>query len=186
MTEAPGKREGLITREDCVLLVIDAQERLMPVIHRREEVTKNIVRLIKFAHIIGLPIIYTEQENLGPTIPEVHAVASDLEPMAKIHFNCFYNRAFGEKIATLSPRTLLLAGVETHICVAQTALYALPHFTVHVISDATSSRVTENWAFSIERMRQCGAVITTTEMLMYELLQKAGTDEFRAALLLVK
>jgi isochorismate hydrolase len=81
---------------------------------------------------------------------------------------------------------LILTGVETHICVAQTALHALPDFTVHVVSDAVSSRTSANWTVGLERTKQCGALITSTEMVIYELLQRAGTAVFRQALKLVK
>ena len=83
-------------------------------------------------------------------------------------------------------KTLILTGVETHICVSQTALDALPHFDVHTISDAVSSRDLNNRDIALERMRQIGATISSTEMVIYELLQRAGTDEFRSALKLVK
>jgi nicotinamidase-related amidase len=81
---------------------------------------------------------------------------------------------------------LVIAGVESHICVAQTAIYALPDFNVHIISDAVSSRTSKNRHIALERMKQAGAVISSTEMFIYEILQKAGTDAFKATLQLVK
>ena len=83
-------------------------------------------------------------------------------------------------------KTLILTGVETHICIAQTALSAIPKFKVQVVSDAVSSRLLDNWAIGLERMRQSGVTITSTEMLIFELLERAGTDEFRATLKLMK
>jgi nicotinamidase-related amidase len=93
---------------------------------------------------------------------------------------------FEHNIKRLERKTLILAGVEAHICVAQTALHALPSFKVHVLADAIGSRTIENRDLAIERMRQAGATITSTEMFIYEILQRAGTDNFRAALQLVK
>jgi nicotinamidase-related amidase len=178
--------KNLIVKEDSVLVVIDVQEKLMPVIANGEKVTDNVVRLLKFSQIIGLPVILTEQENLGATLPEIRDLIPDTRPIPKLVFNCFRSDEFEKAVQETGRNTLILTGVETHICVAQTALHALPQFTVHVVSDATSSRTVENCNIGLERMRQSGAVITSTEMLIFELLQRAGTDEFRATLPLVK
>jgi len=177
---------NLITRDDTVLVVIDVQERLMPVMPSKDQVIENMVRLLKFSRIIGLPVILTEQQKLGDTLPEVHEARPDLQPIRKLDFDCFGCQAFLEEVRRVDRSTLILTGVETHICVAQTALHAVPDYTVHVVSDATSSRTEENWKVGLERMRQAGVVITSTEMVIYELLQRAGTDEFRATLPLVK
>jgi len=176
----------LIRKEESLLVVIDVQEKLMPAIHNRQQVIDNVVRLLKFARIIGLPVILTEQNKLGSTLPEVKKEIPGVNPVVKTSFNCFYCPEFSEQVTKPDGNTLILAGVENHICVAQTALHALPRFNVHVVSDAVSSRTPENRSVGIERMRQFGAVITSTEMLIFELLKKAGTKEFKAALPLVK
>lgn len=177
---------NLISRDDSVLVVIDVQEKLMPVIANQEKVIDNAVRLIKFSQVIGLPVILTEQEKLGATVPEIEELTQDLRPISKVVFNCFANDEFASQVHQMKRSTLILTGVETHICVAQTALHALPDLGVHVVSDATSSRTVDNWSIGIERMRQSRAVITSTEMLVFELLQRAATDEFKATLPLVK
>jgi len=186
MTETSVKSPYLINREECMLVIIDVQERLIPVMAHRERITENIKKLAKFSSIIGLPAILTEQEKLGSTIMEIKTLFPEANPISKVHFNCFYCQEFDESIKKINRSTLILAGIEAHICVAQTALHALPSFNVHVVADAISSRTSENWSISIERMRQKGAIITSTEMLIYELLQKAGTEEFKSALQLVK
>ncbi len=140
----------------------------------------------RFAEIIGLPVILTEQEKLGDTLSEVLEARPNLQAIRKLDFDCFGCEEFVDEIRGLGKRTLILAGVETHICVAQTALHAAPDHTVHVVSDATSSRTEENWRVALDRMHQAGVVITSTEMAIYELLQRAGTNEFRAVLPLVK
>jgi len=178
--------EHLIIRETCILIFLDIQERLMPVIAERERVLENAIRLARFSRIIGLPVVITEQEKLGATLPELKNELIDVSPITKIHFNCFNNDIFSEQIKSSGKKTLVLTGVEAHICVAQTALSGLSGFDVHVIEDATSSRTRENRLTAIERMRQAGVIITSTEMFIYELLQKAGTEEFKAALQLVK
>ena len=177
---------NLITREDGVLVVIDVQEKLMPVIANRERVLENVVRLLRFAEIIGLPVILTEQQKLGDTLPEVLEARPNLQAIRKLDFDCFGCQEFTEEVRRIGHNTLILTGVENHICVAQTALHAAPDHTVHVVSDATSSRTEENWRVALDRMRQAGVVITSTEMVIYELLRRAGTDEFRAVLPLVK
>ncbi|MGB3903988.1 MAG: isochorismatase family protein [Anaerolineae bacterium] len=137
--------ETLIARDDGLLAVIDVQEKLMPVIAQRELVLDNVVRLIKFAEVIGLPVILTEQENLGATLPEIRDLIPDTRPIPKLVFNCFRSDEFERAVQETGRNTLVLTGVETHICVAQTALHALREFEVHVVSDATSSRTRDNW-----------------------------------------
>jgi nicotinamidase-related amidase len=176
----------LIGRQDSVLVVIDVQEKLMPFITGRDKVADNVVRLLKFSDILGLPVILTEQKKLGDTLPELLEARSGLQPIRKLDFDCFGCEEFVQELHKVGRNTLILCGVETHICVAQTALHAAPDYTVHVVSDATSSRTEENWKVGLERMRQAGVVITSTEMVIYELLKRAGTDEFRAVLPLVK
>jgi nicotinamidase-related amidase len=186
MSNSGFSTSNLIAREDSVLVVIDVQEKLMPVIAEKEKVTDNVVRLLKFAQIISLPLILTEQEKLGNTVPLVSEAAQRLSPIRKLDFNCFGCQEFVDQVRRFGRKTLILAGVESHICVAQTALAAVPDYAVHVVSDATSSRSRDNWNVALERMRQAGVVITSTEMVIYELLCRAGTDEFRAVLPLVK
>lgn len=186
MTINENAAQGLLLREDAVLLVIDVQEKLMPVIANSKRVIDNIVRLLKFAPIIGLPVILTEQEKLGPTVAEVKKQIPDVRPIGKVDFNCFSCHEFADRISQIGRSSLILTGVEAHICVAQTALHALADFQVHVATDAVSSRTLDNWSVGIDRMRQNGAQITSTEMVVFELLRRAGTDEFKATLPLVK
>jgi isochorismate hydrolase len=168
------------------LVVIDMQERLLPVIAEKESVIENVLKLVTFAPIIGLPIILTEQQNLGETTPEIRAELNDIKPITKLEFDCFESRAFAEQIRHMNRNTLIIAGIEAHICVAQTALHALADHAVHVVSDAISSRSPHNHKVALDRMAKNGVTITSTEMVIYELLGKAGTDQFREALKLVK
>jgi len=103
-----------------------------------------------------------------------------------VAFNCFLSEQFAAAIRESGRKTLILIGVEAHICVAQTALHAAPQLNVHVVRDAISSRTTDNWNIAVERMRSGGVTITSTEMIIYELLERAGTDEFKSTLTLVK
>ncbi|MFH1034780.1 MAG: isochorismatase family protein [Pseudomonadota bacterium] len=176
----------LLERQDCVLVVIDVQEKLMRVMSEKDKVAENVLKLVQFAGIIGLPVVFSEQEKLGPTLPGILVEAPGAPVIGKTTFDCLATQEFAQKIQELGRGTLLLCGVESHICVAQTALSALGRHRVQVISDAISSRSLHNWVIAVERLRAAGAVITSTEMVIYELLRQAGTDEFRATLPLVK
>ena len=176
----------LINEKNCVLVIIDVQHKLAPVIEKAGKVIKNIVRLIKFSKILDFPIILTEQQKLGETVTEIQGEIPDIQPISKITFSCFGSGEFNEHIRQLNRNTIIVTGVEAHICVAQTALHAMSDYTVHVVSDAISSRSTYNWKIALNRMRHNGITITSTEMLMYELLTRAGTPEFREALRLIK
>ena len=174
------------TREDCVLAVVDVQERLLPHIHEGPRVVGNIVKLVKFARIVGIPILWAEQEKLGVTAAPIRAELAGLEPFHKADFGCLGCEPFRARLAELGRRTVVVCGIEAHICVAQTALQALPEYQVQVVADAVGSRAPENRQLALERLRQAGATVTCTEMFFYEVLRRAGTDEFRATLPLVK
>jgi len=179
-------RYKLIKREDSLIVFIDFQERLMPVIYNREKVLENAIRLARFSKIVNIPVIITEQEKLGKTLPDLKNELKEVTPVTKIHFNCFENDEFLKLVKGYRKDTLIIAGVEAHICVAQTALSGILQFNVHVIEDAVSSRTEANSKAALERMKQAGVVISTAEMFIYEILKKAGTEEFKASLQLVK
>lgn len=177
--------------EKCGLLVVDIQERLMPVIGGREEVARNAALLIKAARVLKLPIVATTQyaARIGGLIPEVQAELGDVLPLDKMHFSCFGNGGIRERIRRLSPSvdTLIVCGVETHICVYQTVLGALHDgYRVVVAADAVSSRTEKNYEIGLARMRELGAVVASTEMIVYELLGEAGTPAFKELLPFLK
>ena len=186
MKDVPVEGRCLLHKEDCVLLVVDVQTRLAPLIHEMDRVRGNIVKLIRFADIVGLPVVLTEQLNLGDTVPEIRDALVDCDAVKKIEFDCFGSEAAAARLSATGRRALLMAGIETHICVAQTALSGLRGFDVHVIADATSSRNPVDRDIAFDRMRAAGVTLNSTEMLMYELLKRAGTDTFRKVLELVK
>jgi nicotinamidase-related amidase len=175
-----------LKREESVLVIVDIQEKLAPAVTERQNVLSNVLRLVKFAKLIGLPILVSEQQKLGPTVQEIKSELPHYDPVSKTAFDCFAVPEFREKVGKLARRSLIVTGLETHICVSQTAISGLSQYHVHGVSDAMSSRSRHNWEVGIERMRQHGVVITSTEMVIYELLEKAGTDEFKAALPLIK
>lgn len=176
----------LVGRQDCIFLIIDVQQRLSPSIHNFGPVCENIVKLSRFADIVGVPVVLTEQVNLGETVPEVARALGDVRALKKIEFNCFGSEDITRHLCATGRKTLIIAGIETHICVAQTAVSGSARFDVQIVADATSSRNPLDRDIALERMKGAGVTLTTTEMLMYELLEKAGTDEFRETLKLVK
>ncbi|MBW1742885.1 MAG: hydrolase [Deltaproteobacteria bacterium] len=177
----------LLTSENAIFLIVDLQERLLPKIFEFERVTANCVLLIKFAQIIGIPLLVTTQyeRGLGPTVGRIKDVLSEVNSVDKVEFGCFDNERFLEQVRALghSRNTVVLCGIESHICLTQTALGALEKgYNVHVASDATSSRTQWNWKIGLDRMRQAGAVISSTEMILYEILRRSDSTEFKAIL----
>ncbi|MFH1349372.1 MAG: isochorismatase family protein [Pseudomonadota bacterium] len=186
MNRTPLSKSLLLGKDDSLLVIIDMQERLLPVMAESERVLENVIKLIKFSNIIGLPVVLTEQQKLGDTVPEIRQHLMNIQAISKSEFNCFGSQNFTERIKQLNRNSLIISGIEAHVCVAQTALHAVPHFTTHVVSDAISSRSLHNWEVSLKRMGQQGVTITSTEMFIFELLEKAGTDIFREVLRIVK
>ncbi|MBU0730728.1 MAG: isochorismatase family protein [Proteobacteria bacterium] len=175
----------------CALLVVDIQERMMPVILERERVIRNSVLLMKTANTLNVPIIATTQyvAKIGALLPEIQAELNGVTPLDKFEFGCFGNKAIQKAAEALGGgvNTLIVCGVETHICIYQTVLGALKEgYNVWVASDAVSSRVPHNYETGLERIRQIGGIVGSTEMIIYDLLMKAGTDEFRALLPFLK
>lgn len=176
--------------EDCVLGVIDIQERLLPPIFEKERLVRNSQLVIRLANLLSMPVVLSTQysKGLGQTIPEIASLLPNIKAVDKLEFGCFGNGEFCSAIGVLAGRsTLLLCGMEAHICVMQTALGALNQgLTVHVAADAVSSRTELNWKLGLERMKEAGAVISSAEMMIYELLSKSGSAEFKEMLQYLK
>jgi nicotinamidase-related amidase len=172
--------------EDCALAVIDIQEKLLPPIFEKERLVRNAQLLVRLADILMLPIIVSTQyvKGLGPTIAEISALMPAVKTVDKMEFGCFGNGEYCSTVAGLANRnTLLVCGMESHICVMQTALGALNQgLNVHVAADAVSSRTELNWKIGLNRMQAAGAVMSSTEMMIYELLGKSGTPAFKEML----
>lgn len=174
---------------DSLLLVIDPQEKLVRMIHNREEVVGTISRLLKFASIFSLPVILTEHypQGLGYTVEEVKRELPEYKPILKRIFSCFGVPEFTQALEETGRKRLLVCGIETHICVCQTVLDALHRgYRVQVVADAVGTRKPEDHRTALERMRQAGATITTSEALIYEITYRADGEEFKKVLDLVK
>jgi nicotinamidase-related amidase len=172
--------------EDCALAVVDIQEKLLPPMFEKDRLVRNAQLLVRLADILSLPILVSTQnvKGLGPTIEEISSLLPAVTTVDKMEFGCFGN---GEYCSLANRTTLLLCGMEAHICVMQTALGALSQgLNVHVAADAVSSRTELNWKLGLNRMQAAGAVLSSTEMMIYELLGKAGTPAFKEMLKHIK
>lgn len=187
---------SIARRDDAVLAVVDVQERLAAVMERREAVVAAVAKLVKVASLAGVPVIATRQypKGLGGTDPrleaglaEAEAAGTSVARIDKVAFDCFADSGFAEAFGGLGRRQLVIAGMESHICVAQTALSALRRgIDVHVVADACCSRDEASHTLALERLRAAGVAVTVFESVAYELVGAAGSDEFRALLQIVK
>jgi nicotinamidase-related amidase len=173
--------------ERCALLVVDIQEKLLPPIFQKEQLVRNAKLLIRAASVLKIPAIVSTQyaKGLGGTVPEVASLLPETEAIDKNLFSCFGSEVFCTLLKRLpgNRNTLLLCGMESHICVTQTALAALRDgYIVHVASDAVSSRSEWNWKIGLERMRSAGALISSTEMMIYELMRSSASPAFKEML----
>ena len=173
--------------EQCALVVIDIQEKLLPPIFQKEQLVRNAQLLIRAAGILKIPALVSTQyvKGLGQTVPEISSLLPGTDPVDKTLFSCFGSDLFCSALKRLPGQrnTLLLCGMEAHICVTQTALAALREgYLVHVASDAVSSRTEWNWKIGLDRMRDAGAIISSTEMMIYELMRSSSSAAFKELL----
>ena len=179
----------MLKLDDAALVVIDVQGKLAQLMHNRTDLFKNLRLMIRGAQVLGIPILWTEQypKGLGPTVPEVSELLPAIQPIAKKAFSCCGEPAFMSALEPLGRRQLLLTGIETHVCVHQTALDLLEAgYEVQVIADAVSSRTAENRHVGLEKMRDAGVVITSTETALFELMKVAEGPRSREISRLVK
>jgi nicotinamidase-related amidase len=178
---------SLLRPESCCLHIIDPQQSLMAHIHEAERVVANIVRLIACARILNIPILANTQykKGLGPYVPQLEEMMAGIPRPDKTEFNALANMETRTLVDRLPEpvTTLILAGVETHICIYQTAMGALERGLIPwVVADAVSSRTRANHELGLARLAAAGAIVGPAEMIIYELLGQAGTTEFKAML----
>jgi len=178
-----------LKRENAIACIIDVQEKFIPHIHESALLLKNTGTIIQGLQALDIPVILTEQNpsKLGNTMPDLKNLIKDYQPVEKMCFSCVEHLPFEQQLAASGRRQVILAGIETHICVLQTALDLIHSgYQVFVVEDCVSSRKEYTKTNALERMRQAGAVITCYESVLFELCGIAGTDEFRAVSALVK
>ncbi len=179
----------MLTAENSVLVLIDIQEKLSAAMIEKQSLIESAVRMVNGARVLEIPIIRTEQnpDGLGRTVPELDRLLSDEEPVTKLSFSCYGEPRFVDKLRSLNRSQILVGGIESHVCVYQTVLDLLPNgYEVQVLADVVSSRTEANRAIGLERCRQAGAIITSVETALFEMLRAAEGDKFKQMLKVVK
>ncbi|MEJ2109666.1 MAG: hydrolase [Acidobacteriota bacterium] len=196
MSESPipdrseSERHPLLANpENIGLVVVDVQEKFVPVIPGFEGMVKNIVALVKGFQEFKLPVIVTEQypRGLGKTVPSISECIENPVVVEKMTFSAMQDRAFSNKLARLGLNTFVVCGIETHICVHQTVCDMLHNgYRIWLPWDAVGSRDPQNRSLAIGRMEKAGAVPTSTEMFLFEMTMRAGTETFKNIQKLIK
>jgi len=179
----------LMKSDDSCLLVVDVQSKLAPVVAGSERVVENTATLMKSAARLGVPMLVSEQypQGLGATVDDLACLAPNDSVVEKVDFSCLGDAAFAERFDGLGRNQAVVAGMEAHVCVLQTAMHLIERGTdVYVVSDAVSSRQLGNAEMALERLRGAGAEVVTTEMVVFEWLGRAGTPEFKELSALIK
>ncbi|MFO7446353.1 MAG: hydrolase [Ignavibacteriaceae bacterium] len=183
------RNEKILIRDYTALLLIDIQEKILAVMNEPKQVINNSLKLIKGFKTLNIPIFYTEQypKGLGPTSQKLLDELQGLSPIQKMSFSCqgagnFFDRLFDNNV-----KQVVVAGIETHVCVQQTVLDLLANgFQVNIAADAVSSRNEFDYRIALDRMSTHGAEITTAEAILFELLTVSGTDEFKEVSKIIK
>lgn len=177
-----------LNKEDTLIMIIDIQERLVPVMKYKDKVIKNTKILIKTSELMELPVIYTEQypKGLGHTILELSQILEHAYRFEKVTFSAL-NDEVKTTLKKLGRNKIIILGMETHVCVYQTVRdLMLEGYEVFVVSDGVASRSKENYINALDMMKEMGAVISNTETIVFDLLKRAGTDEFKIISKLIK
>ncbi|MBR9974540.1 MAG: hydrolase [Bacteroidetes bacterium] len=179
----------MLNPDHAMLVVIDVQGKLAELAWRAEAIQKNIRILVEGMKVLEVPVVATEQypKGLGPTVPSIAEILGDAPVIEKDTFSCCGDFAFEKHMLEIHKTDVIVCGIETHVCVYQTTrdLLALG-YNVHLVTDAVSSRTEENWRLGIDVCAELGAKKTGTEMVLFEMLQRSGTEQFKAISKLVK
>lgn len=178
-----------IKLKDAVAMVIDIQEKLVPAIYNKDEVVQKNVQLLNGLKAVGCPVIFTQQytKGLGMTVPELVETQDCFEYFEKMTYSCLDTQEIKDALEKSGKKTVIISGLETHICVMQTVRDLIAEgYQVYLIADAISSRTELNYQIGMERMKQEGAVISSVESVLFELLVKAGTPEFKVVSKIIK
>jgi nicotinamidase-related amidase len=179
----------MLKTDNCLLILIDIQTKLWNVMSDKESLSANTQKLLKGLKVLGVPVILTEQNprGLGPTLPELGSLLDGVSALPKLCFSCREDAGFKQALVEANRRQVLLCGIESHICVYQTALDLLgAGFEVQVVADCVSSRDIRNRDIALSRMQAEGAKLTSSEMAIYELLKTAENPKFKEILQVIK
>jgi nicotinamidase-related amidase len=184
------RHPALLRREETGLILVDVQEAFRPVIDGFDQVVRNCGLLAEGFGVLGRPVLVSEQypKGLGHTVPEIaERLPEGVEPVEKVRFSACGVDAFEEALEAAGCKAWVVAGIETHVCVNQTVHDLISRgYEAHVAADAVSSRAAENRTLGLEKMAAAGAHTTSTEMALFEMLEQAGSDEFKAISKLVR
>jgi len=179
----------LLERDRSCLLIVDVQERLTPVMSDPRRVLHNCVLLMRAAQRLGVPILVSEQypKGLGPTMVDLRPSLPEAGALPKLHFSAAADQAILAKLQGFGRGQVVIAGIETHVCVLQSAIdLKAKGFEVMVAADACASRRIESEQMGWSRMRQCGVELLSVEMVLFEWMHQAGTPEFKELSALIK
>jgi nicotinamidase-related amidase len=183
------KNNIILVRDKTALLIIDIQEKILAVVNNQKQVTASAIKLIKGFKILNVPIFYTEQypKGLGSTAAVIAKELEGLSPIQKMSFSCFGAGNLLTRLKDNNVTQVVVAGIESHVCIQQTVLDLLANqFQVNVAADAVSSRNQIDYDIALQRMRAHGAEVTTSEAILFELLEVADTDEFKEISKIIK
>lgn len=175
--------------DNAVFILVDVQGRLAEIMHEKDVLFDNLQRLVKGMQLLKVPILWMEQipEKMGPTIPPLAALLAPDKPISKTSFSCCGNDPFLKHLHSLGRKSVVMAGIEAHVCVYQTAMDLLERgYEVEVVADAVSSRAASNKQIALKRIKAAGARLTSVEMVLFELMRTADHPAFRDMLKIVK
>lgn len=179
----------MLTPDNTVFLLVDVQGKLAHSMFARDDLFSNLKKLVKGVRVLEVPILWAEQnpKGLGPTVPEIAGLLTDLQAIPKYSFSCYKNKDIRQALEALNRRNVLVAGIETHVCVYQT-IRDLNKAAYHsqIVADAVSSRTSENKQIGLEKCKSTGADITSVETVLFELLGVAEGEKFKKIIDIVK
>ncbi|KTD19322.1 YcaC like amidohydrolase [Legionella lansingensis] len=173
----------LLEKDKSCLLLVDVQEKLAPLVKDAENMLSRCQWMIRLAAELQVPLLVSEQypKGLGPTIEPLKSLVINQKRIAKVHFSCFRELTFKHQLEALERQQLVLIGIETHVCVLQSAIDLKDAgYDVFVVVDAVSSRFELDHKYGLKRMKQRGVQLVTSEMVFFEWVEQAGTAEFKA------
>lgn len=179
----------MITTEDTALVLVDVQGKLAQSMHNKKDLFENLKKMVKGAQVLGVPILWAEQnpDGLGPTMPEIAELFTNQSPVSKFSFSCCGSEQFLRDLEAVNRKNILIVGIEAHVCVYQTAADLTNlQYNVQIVADAVSSRTAENKQIGLEKSKDAGASLTSTETALFELLKEAKGDKFKEIINLVK
>ena len=179
----------MLQADKSILVIVDIQGRLATLMYKKDRLFVNVVRMVKASRVLDIPVLWNEQlpDKLGETVPEIKAALTDMSPLVKSTFSCCDNPTFVEQLKATGRKQVLLTGIETHICVYQTAMHLIEQgFEVHLLIDAVSSRFEYNYHLGVQRIKDAGGILTSVEMALFEMFKVAQGDKFKEIVKIVK